>query len=110
MNTTNKRQGAPAPGGADDAASPWGNTRLPAGVGLDTLAVREGLPPSQWGENAEALFLTSSFVQPDAATSARTSRSIAAFSARSFSARRRALSRACFCFVCWGVVLGFEIF
>ena len=64
MNTTNKRQGAPAPGGADDAASPWGNTRLPADVGLDTLAVREGLPPSQWGENAEALFLTRSFVHP----------------------------------------------
>ncbi|MEO8299331.1 MAG: O-succinylhomoserine sulfhydrylase, partial [Burkholderiales bacterium] len=43
-------------------------TRLPADVRLDTLAVREGLPPSQWGENSEALFLTSSFVQPDAAT------------------------------------------
>ncbi len=71
MNTTNKRQGAPAPGGADDAASPWGNTRLPAGVGLDTLAVREGLPPSQWGENAEALFLTSSFVHPSAEVAAR---------------------------------------
>ena len=37
---------------------------------LDTLAVREGLPPSAWGENSEALFLTSSFVQPDAATAA----------------------------------------
>ena len=44
--------------------------RLPAGVRLDTLAVREGLPPSAWGENSEALFLTSSFVQPDAATAA----------------------------------------
>ena len=44
---------------------------LPAGVRLDTLAVREGLPPSQWGENSEALFLTSSFVHPDAATAAR---------------------------------------
>ena len=43
---------------------------LPAGVRLDTLAVREGLPPSAWGENSEALFLTSSFVQPDAATAA----------------------------------------
>jgi O-succinylhomoserine sulfhydrylase len=32
--------------------------------------VREGLPPSQWGENSEALFLTSSFVHPDAATAA----------------------------------------
>jgi O-succinylhomoserine sulfhydrylase len=43
---------------------------LPADVRLDTLAVREGLPPSVWGENSEALFLTSSFVQPDAATAA----------------------------------------
>ena len=43
---------------------------LPPGVRLDTLAVREGLPPSQWGENSEALFLTSSFVHPDAATAA----------------------------------------
>ena len=44
---------------------------LPAGTRLDTLAVREGLPPSPWGENSEALFLTSSFVHPDAATAAR---------------------------------------
>jgi O-succinylhomoserine sulfhydrylase len=44
---------------------------LPAGARPDTLAVREGLPASQWGENAEALFLTSSFVHPDAATAAR---------------------------------------
>jgi O-succinylhomoserine sulfhydrylase len=43
---------------------------LPPDVRLDTLAVREGLPRSQWGENSEALFLTSSFVQPDAATAA----------------------------------------
>ena len=43
---------------------------LPAGVHADTLAVREGLPPSAWGENSEALFLTSSFVHPDAATAA----------------------------------------
>jgi len=43
---------------------------LPAGLGRDTLAVREGLPASAWGENSEALFLTSSFVQPDAATAA----------------------------------------
>lgn len=43
---------------------------LPAGVHRDTLAVREGLPPSAWGENSEALFLTSSFVHPDAATAA----------------------------------------
>ncbi len=44
---------------------------LPADARLDTLAVREGLPPSQYGENAEALYLTSSFVHPDAATAAR---------------------------------------
>jgi O-succinylhomoserine sulfhydrylase len=43
---------------------------LPADARLDTLAVREGLPPSPWGENSEALFLTSSFVHPDAATAA----------------------------------------
>ncbi len=44
--------------------------KLPPDARLDTLAVREGLPPSQWGENSEALFLTSSFVHPDAATAA----------------------------------------
>ncbi len=44
--------------------------RLPTDVRPDTLAVREGLPPSAWNENSEALFLTSSFVQPDAATAA----------------------------------------
>ena len=44
---------------------------LPAGLHRDTLAVREGLPATQWGENSEALFLTSSYVQPDAATAAR---------------------------------------
>jgi len=44
---------------------------LPADVRLQTLAVREGLPPSAWGENSEALYLTSSFVHPDAATAAR---------------------------------------
>ena len=44
---------------------------LPAGVHLDTLAVREGLPASQWGENSEAVYLTSCFVHPDAATAAR---------------------------------------
>ena len=39
-------------------------------VRLETLAVREGLPASVWGENSEALFLTSSFNHPDAATAA----------------------------------------
>ncbi|MCE3271750.1 MAG: O-succinylhomoserine sulfhydrylase [Ramlibacter sp.] len=45
--------------------------KLPAGLHRDTLAVRTALPPSQWGENSEALYLTSGFVQPDAETSAR---------------------------------------
>ena len=44
---------------------------LPADARMDTLAVRQGLPPSAWGENSEALFLTSCFVHPDAATAAR---------------------------------------
>lgn len=43
---------------------------LPADAHIETLAVREGLPPTQWGENSEALFLTSSFNHPDAATAA----------------------------------------
>ena len=37
----------------------------------DTLAVRMAVSPSQYGENSEALFLTSGYVQPDAETSAR---------------------------------------
>ncbi len=45
-------------------------TKLPRDARLDTLAVREGLPASQWGENSEALFISSSFVHPDAATAA----------------------------------------
>ncbi|KWT92087.1 MULTISPECIES: O-succinylhomoserine sulfhydrylase [unclassified Variovorax] len=44
---------------------------LPPGLHRDTLAVRAALERSQYGENSEALFLTSSFVQPDAETSAR---------------------------------------
>jgi O-succinylhomoserine sulfhydrylase len=44
---------------------------LPPGLHRDTLAVRTALPASQWGENSEALYLTSGFVQPDAETSAR---------------------------------------
>jgi O-succinylhomoserine sulfhydrylase len=40
-------------------------------LGLQTLAVREALPRSQYGEHSEALFLTSSFVHPDAQTAAR---------------------------------------
>jgi O-succinylhomoserine sulfhydrylase len=44
---------------------------LPADARIDTIAVREGLPATAWGENSEGLFLTSSFVHPDAATAAR---------------------------------------
>ena len=43
---------------------------LPEGTRLETLAVREGLPASPYGENSEALYLTSCFVHPDAATAA----------------------------------------
>ncbi len=43
---------------------------LPEGTRLQTLAVREGLPASPYGENSEALYLTSCFVHPDAATAA----------------------------------------
>ena len=44
---------------------------LPPGLHRDTLALRSGLAPSQYGEHSEALFLTSGFVQPDAETAAR---------------------------------------
>jgi len=43
----------------------------PLGLHRDTLAVRAAVPPSQYGENSEALFLTSGYVQPSAAASAR---------------------------------------
>jgi O-succinylhomoserine sulfhydrylase len=62
----------PAPASARASTVPGHLPRvlLPEGAHLATLAVREGLPPSAWGENSEALFLTSSFVHPDAATAA----------------------------------------
>ncbi|MCA0239514.1 MAG: O-succinylhomoserine sulfhydrylase [Proteobacteria bacterium] len=44
---------------------------LPADARLETLAVRDGLPASRWGENSEAVYLTSCFVHPDAETAAR---------------------------------------
>ena len=44
---------------------------LPSDLRLETLAIREGLPPSPYGENSEALYLTSCFTHPDAATAAR---------------------------------------
>ena len=43
---------------------------LGRGLHIDTLAVREALPRTAYGEHSEALFLTSSFVHPDAATAA----------------------------------------
>jgi O-succinylhomoserine sulfhydrylase len=45
--------------------------KLPAGLHRDTLAVRAGIEPSQYGENSEALYLTSGFVQSDSETMAR---------------------------------------
>jgi len=42
--------------------------KLPDNLHPDTLAVRVGIERSQYGENSEALYLTSSFVQPDAET------------------------------------------
>ncbi|MGC1176170.1 O-succinylhomoserine sulfhydrylase [Polaromonas sp.] len=45
--------------------------KLPDNLHRDTLAVRVALEPSQHGENSEALYLTSGFVQPDAETAAR---------------------------------------
>jgi O-succinylhomoserine sulfhydrylase len=45
--------------------------KLPDNLHRDTLAVRAAVDKSQYGENSEALYLTSSFVQPDAASAAR---------------------------------------
>ena len=45
--------------------------KLPNDLHGDTLAVRAAVDKSQYGENSEALYLTSSFVQPDAQTAAR---------------------------------------
>ncbi|MDP3134919.1 MAG: O-succinylhomoserine sulfhydrylase [Burkholderiaceae bacterium] len=45
--------------------------KLPDGLQLETLAVRVAVDKSPYGENSEALYLTSSFVQPDAASAAR---------------------------------------
>ena len=44
---------------------------LPQGLHPETLAVREAVERSQWGEHSEALYLASSFVQPNAETAAR---------------------------------------
>ena len=45
--------------------------KLPVNLHRDTLAVRVAVDKSQFGENSEALYLTSSFVQPNAETAAR---------------------------------------
>ena len=45
--------------------------KLPDSLHLDTLAVRAAVEKSQFGENSEALYLTSSFVQPTAESAAR---------------------------------------
>jgi len=45
--------------------------KLPENLHRDTLAVRVAVDKSQFGENSEAMYLTSSFVQPDAASAAR---------------------------------------
>ena len=47
------------------------NKPLPDHLHRDTLAVRAAVDKSQYGENSEALYLTSSFVQPDSQTAAR---------------------------------------
>ena len=44
---------------------------LPNNLHPETLAVRVALEPSQYGENSEALYLSSGFLQPDAETAAR---------------------------------------
>ncbi len=44
---------------------------LPPGLHPDTLAQRVAMERSQYGENSEALYLTSGYVQPSAQTSAR---------------------------------------
>jgi O-succinylhomoserine sulfhydrylase len=56
---------------ADDEAVRLARAQLPSGLRPETLAVRTALAPSQHGENSEGLFLTSAYVQPDAATSTR---------------------------------------
>ena len=55
----------------DDEAARIARAQLPSGLRPETLAVRTAMAPSQHGENSEGLFLTSAYVQPDSATSAR---------------------------------------
>lgn len=44
---------------------------LPEGLHADTLALRVSVPPSQYGEHSDALYLTSCFIQPNAETARR---------------------------------------
>jgi O-succinylhomoserine sulfhydrylase len=55
----------------DGEAARLARAELPSGLRPQTLAVRTALAPSQHGENSEGLFLTSTYVQPDAATAAQ---------------------------------------
>ncbi|HRH88877.1 MAG TPA: O-succinylhomoserine sulfhydrylase [Rubrivivax sp.] len=55
----------------NDEAARLARAVLPEGLHPQTLAVRTALAPSQHGENSEGLFLSTSFVQADAETSAR---------------------------------------
>ena len=47
------------------------NHPLPPGLHPDTLAQRVAVQPSQYGENSEALYLTSGYLQPSAEVAAR---------------------------------------
>ena len=89
--------------GVEDEGAPIaGGARLPGGLRPETLAVRTALAPSQHGENSEGLFLTSAYVQPDSATSARRFSEMQDFTysrtsnptVRSFEARLAALEGA----------------
>jgi O-succinylhomoserine sulfhydrylase len=48
-----------------------GHKTLPEGLHPDTLAIRAAVERSQYGENSEALYLTSGYVQPTAEAAAR---------------------------------------
>ncbi len=56
---------------SNTSQKPIAQQPLPEGLHIDTLAVRAAVPRSQYGENSEALYLTSGYVQPDAETSAQ---------------------------------------
>ncbi len=61
----------PGSGDKDSEKARLARAQLPPGLRPETLAVRVAMAPSQHGENSEGLFLTSTYVQPDAETSAR---------------------------------------